>query len=108
MTARCTAGSKAPAARGRAALERWAKRRLNAAREGVAAAVREHFAAGRPIVFEKNGRIYLKTSARAKAQPLRPTATEKGAVSSASGFAESETPKYTKAPKKKSRRAKSR
>jgi hypothetical protein len=102
MTTQRTAGSKASARQGKAALEQWARRQLSIARKATARAVEGHLAAGRAVVFEKDGRLFRKESAAAKARPLPDDAL------SAAGFAESETPKYTKAPKNKSRRAKSR
>jgi hypothetical protein len=101
MTTQRTAGSKASVRQGKAALEQWARRHLSIARRATARAVEGHLAAGRAVVFEKDGRLFRKESAHAKARPL-------SAALPAAGFAESETPKYTKAPKKKSRRAKSR
>lgn len=99
MTTQRTAGSKA-SAQGKAALERWARRQTSIAQRATARAVQDHLAAGRAVVFEKDGRLFRKENARVRAQPLPDAPT--------TGFAESETPKYTKAPKNKSRRAKSR
>ena len=109
MTARRTVGSKASAdrpGRDKAALERWAKERLRAAREGVAAAIRQHFAAGRSIVFEKSGKLYVQAGPRAKPRLVN---NQDGLAQHPSpGFAESERPKYIKASRKKTTRTKSR
>ena len=102
MTTQRTAGSKATARRDRAALERWARRELAIAQRATARAVQEHLAAGRTVVFERDGRLYAKSSTRGK-----PTPVEREA-STHPGFAESPTSKYISRAKKKIRRAKSR
>ena len=108
MTTQRTVGSKASARRDKAALERWAKRQLAIAQRATSRAVAEHLAAGRTVVFERDGRLYTKTSARAKARPL--AASDAGTVAThrGPGIAESSAPKYISRPKKKIRRAKSR
>jgi hypothetical protein len=105
MTTQRIAGSKASARRDKAAIERWAKRQLAIARRATTRAVREHLAAGRAVVFEKNGRLYVKESVHGKARPL-PASQQN--VSASPEFAESEAPKYIKAPRKKAARTKSR
>lgn len=107
MATQGTAGSKASARGDKAALERWAKRRLALAQRATARAVQEHLAAGRTVVFERNGRLYAKTGIRGK-----PTLLEEGTKARAGhqhpGFAESPAPKYISRAKKKLRRTKSR
>ena len=105
MTTQRTAGSKASARRDKAAIEQWAKRQLAIARRATTRAVREHLVAGRSVVFEEDGQLYVKESVRGKARPLPPSQQNKSA---SPGFAESEAPKYIKASRKKTARTKSR
>jgi hypothetical protein len=106
MTTQRTAGSKGTARRDRAALERWARRQLILAQRATAHAVQEHLAAGRTVVFERDGRLYAKTGARGKATLLE---GENAPIDHRNpGFAETPAPKYISRAKKKVRRAKSR
>lgn len=107
MTTQRTAGSKAAARRDKAALDHWAKRQLAIAERATSRAVAEHLAAGRTVVFERDGRLYAKSGARAKAKPLQ-SASEMPVMRRDPGFAESSAPDYISRPKKKVRRSKSR
>jgi len=107
MTTQRTVGSKASASRrDKAAIEQWARRQLAIAQRATARAVREHFAAGRAVVFEKGGRLYVKTSARVKARPL--TKADEASARQYSGLAEAGAAKYIARPTKKTRRTKPR
>ena len=88
--------------------ERWANERLALAQEATSTAIREHLDAGRPVVFEKGGTLFVKTSKRVKAISAAASSPSDPVTAADTGFAECGAPQYITPQSAKKRRAKPR